>query len=315
MAVQYIAWDGNTYEGQPPEGWYLGSDDRWWSPGTGPGPQEALGSPVASASPSMTAPPPPPPPEETVLALGTLPGDAAETPLWRMKRFLIPTALLALVVIGAAVSGLTTDQEGEDSALSTTTSPDNDVEAAPVTTAGTSGETTSTVEVTTTEDEDLERVGSRDNPVPLGSPIDLELDVLGDADGSEWTLTIDAPGSDITAAVLAENQFNEPPEDGFVFYGVPVTLTLKSASKEPLSTSFNISPEFFGPVTLGVYSAGSFDNYCGVIPDEFDSFKEVFVGGSVSGTICYVVAADDAASGILVTLDEIEGDRIFAAAQ
>ncbi len=32
----YIAWDGLSYEGQPPEGWHLASDERWWAPDTGP---------------------------------------------------------------------------------------------------------------------------------------------------------------------------------------------------------------------------------------------------------------------------------------
>ncbi len=32
----YIAWDGLAYEGRPPEGWHLASDERWWAPDTGP---------------------------------------------------------------------------------------------------------------------------------------------------------------------------------------------------------------------------------------------------------------------------------------
>ncbi len=26
----FIAWDGNTYQGQPPAGWYKATDGRWW---------------------------------------------------------------------------------------------------------------------------------------------------------------------------------------------------------------------------------------------------------------------------------------------
>ena len=47
------------------------------------------------------------------------------------------------------------------------------------------------------------------------------------------------------------------------------------------------------------------------MPDELDGFKELFAGGSVSGYICYSVTAEDAAGGLLVTIDEIQGDRIF----
>lgn len=28
----YVAWDGERYEGQPPAGWYLAADNRWWPP-------------------------------------------------------------------------------------------------------------------------------------------------------------------------------------------------------------------------------------------------------------------------------------------
>lgn len=152
--------------------------------------------------------------------------------------------------------------------------------------------------------------GSRAAPHPVGTPVSFTLDGFGDADRSTWTLTVDGPGADITQAVLAENQFNDPPEDGLLFYGVPVTLTLDSAEKEPLSPLFNISLEYFGPSTLEIISDG-FEEGCGVTPDELDPFKEVFVGGSISGTICYSVTAADAAAGILVTLDEIEGGRLF----
>lgn len=41
--------------------------------------------------------------------------------------------------------------------------------------------------------------------------------------------------------------------------------------------------------------------------------KEVFVGGSISGMICYSVTEADASAGVLLTIDAIEGDRIFLA--
>lgn len=147
-------------------------------------------------------------------------------------------------------------------------------------------------------------------PFEVGAAAQVTLDTFGDSAGSVWTLTVNAPGADITEAVLAENQFNDPPEDGKLFYGVPITLTLDSAGKEPLSPLFSINPEFFGPSTLEIISDG-FSEGCGVVPDELDPLKEVFVGGSISGTVCFAVTVADAEAGILLTLDEIEGDRIF----
>jgi len=57
----YTAWDGNEYPMPTPEGWYLGTDDRWWPEGHGPGPavvapsagSEAPGSGLPSAAPPM----------------------------------------------------------------------------------------------------------------------------------------------------------------------------------------------------------------------------------------------------------------------
>ena len=106
--------------------------------------------------------------------------------------------------------------------------------------------------------------------------------------------------------------FNDPPEDGKLFYGVPVTLTLESAAKEPLSPVFNIELEFFGPSTLEIIDAG-LDDSCGVTPNEIDSLKEVFAGGSISGVLCLAVTTADADAGILVTIDSIDGDRLFFA--
>lgn len=155
-------------------------------------------------------------------------------------------------------------------------------------------------------------IGSRENPVPLGQPATITLNALGDGDKSEWTITVDGPGTDITEAVLAENSFNEPPAAGHVFFGVPVTLTLDSAGKEPLSVAFNLSLDYFGATSLAVID-GSSSEGCGVTSNPFDEWKEVFVGGSITGLICYPVTEEDVAAGVLVTTDDIEGDRLFLA--
>lgn len=57
----YQAWDGNEYQGDPPEGWYLGADDLWWSPGSGPGPKQPPAAPSNAAPPPAPAPAPPAP--------------------------------------------------------------------------------------------------------------------------------------------------------------------------------------------------------------------------------------------------------------
>ena len=120
------------------------------------------------------------------------------------------------------------------------------------------------------------------------------------------------PGTDLTSAVAAENPFNEPPPDGSVFFGVPVTLTLEAADKEPLSTALELELEFFGPATLAIIDLG-FDEGCGVTPGGIDPFTEIFLGGSISGVVCLAVTRADLEAGVLLTTDSGEGDRIFFA--
>lgn len=216
-----------------------------------------------------------------------------------------------------AVVATTTGDASQDTAPTNSTPPtDTSTEptsaATEPTTAPTEPPPVTTVLVVTTPAPEPEPLGGRDNPVPVGQPTTITMDTFGDADNSQWTLRVDGPGSDMTQAVVDENMFNEPPDQGTLFYGVPVTLTLDRADKEPLSIFFNLSFEFFGPSSLSIISDG-FSEGCGVTPGEFDILKEVFVGGSVSGVVCYQVSNEDAAGGILLTLDSIEGDRIFLA--
>lgn len=44
MSGTYIAWNGEPYPWPPPDGWYKGSDGRWWAPGSGPEPDSGIHS-------------------------------------------------------------------------------------------------------------------------------------------------------------------------------------------------------------------------------------------------------------------------------
>lgn len=134
--------------------------------------------------------------------------------------------------------------------------------------------------------------GSRTAPHAHDTPVDVVFDAFGDADGSVWTTTVSAP-RDITAAVAAENQFNEPPADGMLFVGVDVTMTLVSADVEPLSPAFGFSWEILGGATALAHNQFSSGIGCGVVPSALDDFDEVLVGGSLSGTVCIPVPAAD----------------------
>ena len=145
-------------------------------------------------------------------------------------------------------------------------------------------------------------VGERSNPAPLGTPLDLTLDTFGDADKSVWQITVTGPGSDITDAVLAENQFNDPPQDGYIFFGVPVELTLVEADKEPLAPWLNISFDIFGPASLQIFDG--YESSCGTIPNSLEDMTEVFAGGTLAGQICFAIPNEDAEAGPLLSTDQ-----------
>ncbi len=61
--------------------------------------------------------------------------------------------------------------------------------------------------------------------------------------------------------------------------------------------------------------AYDFEDTCGVIPDEFDAFNEVFSGGTITGNVCWSVRSTDVQSLVLI-LDEgfgFDGERFFLA--
>ena len=137
-----------------------------------------------------------------------------------------------------------------------------------------------------------EGTGARSSPFDYDSPTTIEFQTFGDADNSIWTSTVGAP-ADITAAVLAENQFNEPPPDGTIFAAFDLSMTLDSADVEPLAPAFNVSFQIIGGATAAVYDETSFGFGCGVTANDFGEFDEVFIGGSLTGSVCIPIPTED----------------------
>ena len=137
-----------------------------------------------------------------------------------------------------------------------------------------------------------EGTGARSSPFDYDSPTTIEFQTFGDADNSIWTSTVGAP-ADITAAVLAENQFNDPPPDGTIFAAFDLAMTLDSADVEPLAPAFNVSFQIIGGATAAVYDETSFGFGCGVTANDFGDFDEVFIGGTLTGSVCVPIPTED----------------------
>ncbi|GJM37760.1 MAG: hypothetical protein DHS20C19_11270 [Acidimicrobiales bacterium] len=192
---------------------------------------------------------------------------------------------------------------GADSTTSTTT------------TTASSSTTSTTVAPTTTERGGP--TGAVGDPFAYDAVAAVQLDSFGDADGSIWNVVV-SPPTDVTAAVLATNQFNDPPPDGIVFAGFRVALTLASAQKEPLSPSFNFSWEILGGATATAYDAFTVELEgfgCGVTPDDFNDFSEVYVGGTLDGLVCIPLPSEDLTDpGTTVAIRHVSDSRsVFAA--
>lgn len=137
--------------------------------------------------------------------------------------------------------------------------------------------------------------GTREDPLAYGETVTVTWQTYGDADGSVWETTVGQP-TDIGPDVMTANEFNAEPPDGVVFAGFPVTMTLLEAGKEPLSTGYNFTWEILGGSSAAAYDRSTIDTEsfgCGVVPDEFGDFDEVFVGGTLTGTVCIPIPVAD----------------------
>mgnify|MGYP001162359825 CR=1 FL=1 len=123
--------------------------------------------------------------------------------------------------------------------------------------------------------------------------------------GGGWVLTVNGFNPDGTAAVLAENQFNDPPPDGHVFYLVDVTLVNEGLEKK--------DPSLW--VDINAVGAGNLEydkSDCGVAPDELDRSSAIFPGGWVRGNVCFVVPVSETTSEvILYATGEMFGDEMI----
>ena len=136
----------------------------------------------------------------------------------------------------------------------------------------------------------------RTNPTPIGESGDI---------GEGWSLAVSGPATDITDVVLAENQFNEPPPDGFRFVGVPLRMAYNG-------------DESTNALTITIKSVGDtnieYSKNCGVTPGELDVFTDVFGGGVLEGQVCFVIPADDLNSMTVYAGAFLE-DSVFFATQ
>ncbi len=149
----------------------------------------------------------------------------------------------------------------------------------------------------------LPALGSRQNPVPMGDTVEI---TTGDPT-NHWEITVLGTTPDAWAEIQAENQFNDPPESGHQYY--MVRMRAKYLGPDSNSLGFNVSSNAVGD--RGV-AYDTFDPGCGVIPDELDSFTELFTGGQIEGNECWQIASQDVDSLLMfVDFGLFNGIRVW----
>jgi hypothetical protein len=125
---------------------------------------------------------------------------------------------------------------------------------------------------------------SRDTPITLGEP-----GLVGD-----YALKVVEVTPDATDIVMLENQFNDPPSPGNVFFlaRIEATYTGVATGTPWVDLDFNV----VGSSNRG-YSESDFD--CGVIPDEASNAPELFQGGVAQFNVCWSVPAAEASSLVM----------------
>ena len=133
--------------------------------------------------------------------------------------------------------------------------------------------------------------GSRENPIPFGVGVEFTNSAT-----DHWEFAVLSVTPDATAEVLRENTFNDPPEQGNQFYIVRVRAKYLGPGSERFDASGRLRALGASAVAYTTFGEGQ---SCGVIPDELDSYLELFTGGVVEGNECWQIASEDADSLVM----------------
>lgn len=190
-----------------------------------------------------------------------------------MRRIVIAVALAAASL---AVAGCSSDSDPEPPASTVDASVESVDDLLP---AEPTGEQMADVGAGTT----------RENPAPAGSSVKM----------GAYEVSLGVTDRDATDAVLAENEFNRPPEDGSVFVMVPVTATLEGA--ESGTVAADVVAQFVGSDGI-TYRPGCELND---IPDALNTVGEIYSGATATGNVCASVPVGVVDGGTWVVMETV----------
>jgi hypothetical protein len=195
--------------------------------------------------------------------------------------------VLGGVIVAATVSSTTGTEQASDVVYQCA---DGTTQHTPCPDTGTTSPPTTRERRTTTTAEPAPEFGSRRKPVPFGQTAVLSI---GESDPA-WSIRVLEFTPDATSAVLAENQFNDPPVAGRQFAMVRIEATYQGL-EEPAMLTRDVRFVAVDESNLTY----DLDDSCGVIPDALDEYGEVYAGGVLVGNLCWSVATEHIDSLVL----------------
>ncbi|WP_374947368.1 DUF4190 domain-containing protein [Agreia sp.] len=145
-------------------------------------------------------------------------------------------------------------------------------------------------------------VGSRENPAPLGSSI--ELAQLGEP---TWQVTVNTPTLNADAAVAAENSFSDTAPAGTSYALLPVTTTY-IGSETGFPAYVQVAFEAADGTMYNQYDV------LAIAPDALDAISELTPGASATGNIAIAIPTSGVEQGFWV-VSSLDGTKFYFAAQ
>jgi len=148
------------------------------------------------------------------------------------------------------------------------------------------------------DDLDLVDESSRDEPIAVGAAGELD----------DYVITVREVVVNADDLVASENSYNDPPAEGTQFSLVRVAVTYTGS--EIGSPDFDLDFQAVGDLSVGYTT---FDNSCGVVPDDQMSANELFPGGTIEFNVCWAIDTADAGTLVMYVepLFAFNDDRLW----
>jgi hypothetical protein len=142
------------------------------------------------------------------------------------------------------------------------------------------------------------KAGTRENPSPIGSVVESD----------DWRVVINSVTLAATDAVVAANQFNDPPAKGSEYILVNYSATYIGEDPDGQMPAF-VSVEY---VTANGTTVNALDKHA-VAPKAIDTTSTLYKDGTATGNVAIEVPTATAGQGVLAVRPGMLGDKVFVA--